>query len=162
MSADTRFLGPLPLRPWRRAACEPQLWRVAPPSAAGRVGRSNAIPDLESGWSAEAVLFSKFSIGASEQLRSRLGRSHCVIAPKAHLHRDWPTDTVLQNRLCPPRRLRGSAMACLEGVHSSDTHQNLRGFAEAFVIPYSSEKPSGPELLVGQNSMRKCRRTCDF
>ena len=92
MYTDTRFLGPLPLHPWRRAASEPQLWRVAPPSAAGRVGRSNAIPDLESGWSAEAVLFSKCSIGASEQLRSRLGRSHCVIAPKAHLHRDWPTD----------------------------------------------------------------------
>ena len=53
-------------------------------------------------------------------------------------------------------------MACLEGVHSSDTHQNLRGFAETYVNPKSSEKPSGPELLGGQISMRKCRRTRDF
>ena len=53
-------------------------------------------------------------------------------------------------------------MACLEGLHSSDSHQILRGFAEAFVNPSSSEKPSGPELLVGQNSMRKCGSTRDF
>ena len=162
MWEHTRFPGPLPLPPWRRDASVPQLRRVAPPRAAGRVGRSSAIPGLESDWSAEPVLFAGFSIVASKQLRSRLGRSHCVIAPKAHLHRDWPTDTVLQNRVCPPRDLRGSAMACLEDLHSSDTHQNLRGFAETYVNPKSSEKPSGPELLGGQISMRKCRRTRDF
>ena len=104
MWEHTRFPGPLPLPPWRREASVPQLRRVAPPRAAGRVGRSSAIPGLESDWSAEPVLFSGFSIGASKQLRSRLGRSHCVIAPKAHLHRDWPTDDSPANQSVPSQR----------------------------------------------------------